>query len=52
MPEVPLGEDWTDAKLYARYGLTAQEVTFIESQVAPHDDAGADEASEEETVDE
>ncbi|MCT1544950.1 Eco57I restriction-modification methylase domain-containing protein [Kocuria rhizophila] len=51
VPDVPLDRDWTDALLYERYGLTADEVTFIESQVAPHDDTlfdedGADDSDE------
>jgi site-specific DNA-methyltransferase (adenine-specific) len=43
VPDLPLGEEWTDAKLYKRYGLTDDEVRFIESQVAEHDDAVPDE---------
>ena len=43
VPDLPLDEEWTDAKLYDRYGLTEDEVAFIESQVAEHDDATADE---------
>ena len=39
VPDVPRGEEWSDAKLYERYGLTEDEVAFIESQVAEHDDA-------------
>jgi site-specific DNA-methyltransferase (adenine-specific) len=39
VPDLPLGEEWTDAKLYKRYGLTEDEIHFIESQVAEHDDA-------------
>ena len=38
VPDLPLDVDWTDAKLYKRYGLTASEVEFIESQIAAHDD--------------
>lgn len=38
-PQVPLDQEWTDAKLYNRYGLTGDEIRFIESQVAEHDDA-------------
>jgi site-specific DNA-methyltransferase (adenine-specific) len=37
IPDLPLTKDWTDAKLYRRYGLTAHEISFIESQVAEHD---------------
>lgn len=47
VPDLPLTEDWTDAKLYKRYGLTADEIAFIESQVAAHDDSGVDEALDE-----
>lgn len=51
VPDLPLNQEWTDAKLYKRYGLTKQEINFIESQVAEHDselsdDAGADKADE------
>lgn len=38
VPDVPLDRDWTDELLYERYGLTNSEITFIESQVAAHDD--------------
>lgn len=44
VPDLPLDQDWTDAKLYKRYGLTQDEIAFIESQVAEHDDAVADES--------
>jgi len=51
VPDVPLDRDWTDALLYERYGLTDDEVAFIESQVAAHDDTlfdedGADDSDE------
>ncbi|MBE0418265.1 MAG: restriction endonuclease, partial [Coriobacteriia bacterium] len=45
VPDLPLDQEWTDAKLYERYGLTADEVAFVESQVAAHDDAPSDEAA-------
>jgi site-specific DNA-methyltransferase (adenine-specific) len=38
VPDLPLDQKWTDAKLYKRYGLTQEEIAFIESQVAEHDD--------------
>jgi site-specific DNA-methyltransferase (adenine-specific) len=41
VPDLPLTDDWTDAKLYKRYGLTTDEIAFIESQVAEHDDKAA-----------
>lgn len=52
VPDLPLDQDWTDAKLYQRYGLTSDEIAFIESQVAEHDDdlfesATADEGDDE-----
>jgi site-specific DNA-methyltransferase (adenine-specific) len=37
VPDLPLDQKWTDAKLYKRYGLNKDEVAFIESQVAEHD---------------
>lgn len=37
VPDLPLNQEWTDAKLYARYGLNEEEIAFIESQVAEHD---------------
>lgn len=52
VPDLPLDQDWTDAKLYQRYGLTPDEIAFIESQVAEHDDAVPDEASPEDAADE
>lgn len=38
VPDLPLNQEWTDAKLYKRYGLTKDEIAFIESQVAEHVD--------------
>lgn len=51
VPDVPLDRDWTDALLYERYGLTGDEIAFIESQVAAHDrprfdEDGADDSDE------
>ena len=34
VPDLPLDKAWTDAKLYARYGFTAEEIAFVEDQVA------------------
>lgn len=39
VPDVPLDRDWTDALLYERYGLADDEIAFIESQVAAHNDS-------------
>jgi hypothetical protein len=33
VPDLAMDRDWTDADLYTRYGLTDQEIKFIESQV-------------------
>lgn len=38
VPDLPLDRDWTDAMLYKRYKLTADEIAFIESQVDEHTD--------------
>ena len=37
VPDVPLNYEWTDEKLYERYGLTPEEIAFIESTVKPMD---------------
>lgn len=47
VPDLPLNQAYTDAKLYKRYGLTKEEIAFIESQVAEHNDAATDEAASE-----
>jgi site-specific DNA-methyltransferase (adenine-specific) len=52
VPDVPLDRDWTDGKLYQRYGLTPIETGFIESQVAEHQHAVPDEVHSDETADE
>ena len=52
IPDLPLNQEWTDEKLYKRYGLTKDEIAFIESQVAEHDRELFDEASSENGDDE
>jgi site-specific DNA-methyltransferase (adenine-specific) len=51
VPDLPLNQEWTDAKLYKRYGLAKDEIAFVESQVARHDselfEAAADEGNDE-----
>lgn len=47
VPDVPLDRDWTDALLYERYGLTVDEIAFIESQVTLHDDTLFDDLGDE-----
>ncbi len=34
VPDLPMDLEWTDDLLYERYGLSADEIAFIESQVA------------------
>lgn len=41
VPDLSVEEEWTDLKLYERYGLTKSEIAFVESQVAEHDDVPA-----------
>ncbi len=33
VPDLPTDEEWTDEKLYERYGLTPEERAFIEETV-------------------
>jgi site-specific DNA-methyltransferase (adenine-specific) len=35
VPDIPLSCEWTDEKLYERYGITKDEIAFIESIVRP-----------------
>lgn len=39
VPDIPLTRTWIDEKLYERYGLTPEEISFIESTVQPMDAA-------------
>lgn len=52
VPDLPLDQEWTDAKLYKRYGLTKGETAFIESQVAEHDSELFDDVTTEVSADE
>ena len=52
IPDLPLDQEWTDVKLYQRYGLTTNEIAFIESQVAEHDDSVPDEVATDDADDE
>jgi site-specific DNA-methyltransferase (adenine-specific) len=52
VPDLPPNQEWTDAKLYKRYGLTKDEIAFIESQVFEHagelfEEVGVSEAEDE-----
>ena len=42
-------EAWTDEKLYAKYGLTVQEIAFIESMIRPMELNGIDEEMTDDT---
>ena len=37
VPDLSLDTVWTDKRLYARYGLTEDEINFIEAQIAPQE---------------
>lgn len=37
VPDIPMDREWTDAALYKRYGLSAEDIAVIESQVKPMD---------------
>jgi site-specific DNA-methyltransferase (adenine-specific) len=43
VPLQDFSEPWTDEKLYAKYGITAEEQAFIESMIRPMDLGGAGE---------
>jgi site-specific DNA-methyltransferase (adenine-specific) len=35
VPILDMDSEWSDAKLYKRYGLTKDEIAFIESKIRP-----------------
>ena len=37
VPIQDFSQPWTDEKLYAKYGLTEDEIAFIESMIRPMD---------------
>jgi len=43
VPDLRLDKGWTDPMLYKRYGLTNDEIAFVESQVAEHNSELVDE---------
>jgi hypothetical protein len=51
VPDLPLNEDWDDAKLYKRYKLSKAEIAFIESQIAEHDPDPAGSSAENSAAD-
>ena len=42
VPLQDFSKPWTDAELYAKYGLTDEEISFIESMIKPMDLNGGD----------
>ena len=40
VPNLSMKEKWDDEKLYKKYGLTEDEITFIESMIRPMSEAG------------
>ncbi|MFN4006461.1 MAG: Eco57I restriction-modification methylase domain-containing protein [Chitinophagaceae bacterium] len=40
VPMQDFAEPWTDEKLYKKYGLTEEEIAFIESMIRPMSEAG------------
>ena len=49
VPVLPMNRQWTDHDLYKRYGITAEEVAFIESQIVerPAGEPAASRASDD-----
>ena len=43
VPVQDFTEEWTDEKLYAKYGITEDEIAFIESMIRPMDLTSGDE---------
>jgi site-specific DNA-methyltransferase (adenine-specific) len=35
VPNQDFSKDWTDEKLYKKYGITDDEIAFIESMIRP-----------------
>lgn len=35
VPDLPMDRDWTDRALYEKYGITEDEIAFIESMIRP-----------------
>ena len=48
VPIQDFSEPWTDEKLYAKYGLTDDEIAFIESMIRPMELDGSDDIVEDE----
>lgn len=39
VPDLPMDRDWTDEMLYKKYGITNDEITFINSMIRPMGEA-------------
>ena len=35
VPDLPMDRDWDDAMLYKKYGITKNEIAFVESMIRP-----------------
>ncbi len=46
VPMQDFSKPWTDEELYSKYGLTDEEIAFIESMIRPMDLSGGDEDAE------
>ena len=42
VPWADFSKPWTDEELYAKYGLTDEEINFIESMIKPMELGGDD----------
>lgn len=42
VPKLPMDSEWTDKKLYKKYGLTKDEIACIEKVIRPMDEGGDD----------
>ena len=42
VPQQDFSKPWTDAELYEKYGLTDEEIAFIESMIKPMELGGDD----------
>jgi site-specific DNA-methyltransferase (adenine-specific) len=42
VPHEDFREEWNDSKLYAKYGLTPEEITLVENTIRPMMQGGDD----------
>jgi site-specific DNA-methyltransferase (adenine-specific) len=40
VPDLPMDREWTDQMLYKKYGITKDEIAFINSMIRPMDESG------------